>query len=350
MKISLLTIWHERNYGAEMQIYATIRALRELGYEVEVVDIRLSDVTKPSLKGRIGKCIEFFSPAEEKFREFWKRYIPTTKRYHSLEQLQATPPQADVYLVGSDQVWNPQLTKTLAPVFFLNFGSDTIKRFSYASSFGTNTWEGNAELTKLAQKQLQKFEAVSCREANGIRILKDIFHINAAHVLDPTLLHKDYRELTGMTKDQNTLVYYPLSPFSELETFCKELAIATGKEYINCNEKKYLIGKIVWQRPGVEEWVKHIAEASLVVTPSFHGLAFSLIYHRQFIIVQNANGGKVNSRITNILETLGLSGRFFSSINDARKAKVWEQPINYNIVESKLQLLRDESYSFLRAI
>lgn len=350
MKIALLTIWHERNYGAEMQTYATIRALTEIGHQVEVIDIRLSDVSNPSIKGRIGLCIEYFSPAEKKFQNFWKRHIKKTQRYHSIEELQANPPIADVYLVGSDQVWNPILTKSLAPAFFLKFGKNDINRVSYASSFGSNTWTGDFELTKIAQEQLKKFKYVSCRETSGVKLLKDTFNIDAKQVLDPTLLHKDYSELIGIPKERNTLVYYPLSPFPEIERFCKEMAKALGKEYVNCNEKKYLIGKVVWQRPGIEEWVKSIAEASLVITPSFHGLAFSLIYHRQFIIVQNPNGGKVSSRITNLLESLGLSDRFFSSIEDVLKSNIWECPIDYISVETKLQELRNKSYSFLKSI
>lgn len=350
MKIALLTIWHERNYGAEMQTYATIRAIHEIGHDVKVIDIRLSDVSTPSIKGRIGRCIEKFSPAEKKFQYFWKKHIPTTQRYHSLEELQANPPKADVYLVGSDQVWNPALTKALAPAFFLNFGREDIKRVSYASSFGTNTWIGNPKLTDMVQQQLKKFMLVSCREISGVKILEETFHINATHVLDPTLLHRDYNELIGLPQEKNTLVYYPLSPFSELESFCKELAERTNKEYINCNEKKHFVGKVVWQRPGIEEWVKSIAEASLVVTPSFHGLAFSLIYHRQFIIVQNTNGGKVNSRITSLLDILGLSERFFSSIEEARKSTIWDKSIDYILVEERLQSLREQSYSFLKSI
>lgn len=78
-----------------------------------------------------------------------------------------------------------------------------------------------------------------------------------------------------------------------METFCKETAAKLGLDYVDANHKNYLIRKIVWDRPGVEEWVRTIAEAELVITPSFHGLAFSLIYHRQFVIVLSPEGKNV---------------------------------------------------------
>ena len=98
MKIALLTIWHEKNYGAELQAYATIKVLQQLGHDVKMIDIRLSDMGKPSLGGRISLLVESISPNHRKFEYFWKSYIPTTQRYTSIEELQANPPEADIYI------------------------------------------------------------------------------------------------------------------------------------------------------------------------------------------------------------------------------------------------------------
>ena len=350
MKIALLTIWRCKNYGAEMQTYATIRALRELGHEVEVIDFRLSELIAPTFKQRIIQFLTSINKEDPKFKRFWKSFIPTTRHYKTMEELQLNPPVADLYLVGSDQVWNPEITKKKAPVYFLNFGNDDVLRASYASSIGTAKWEGDEIITELAKKQLVKFKAVSCREKTGTDALRKVFDIDITTVLDPTLLHKEYIELTGKIEQQNTLVYYPLFPFDELESFCRELAEELGKDFLNANEKKLFLGRLVWDRPSVEEWVRSFAQASLVVTPSFHGLTFSLIYSKQFIIVQNPDGESKMSRITNLLSELGLEDRLFISIEDARKSKIWTKQIDYAIVEEKLNILRKKSFDFLNKL
>lgn len=348
MKIALLTIWKEKNYGAEMQAYATIKALKQMGHSVVMINYLLGELEHPTVKQRIIRFISSFCRDTKKFNRFWKKYIPTTCHYHTFSELKNNPPQADYYIVGSDQVWNPEITKDKAATYFLDFGNEHTKRISYASSFGEKEWNAPEELTAIAKKRLQSFSAVSCREADGVNILQNTFNIDAVNVVDPTLLHDRYPELTGPIIQRKTLAFYPLSPFPELESFCKELADNLGLEYNNINKKKYLVRRIVWDRPSIEEWVKSIAEADLVVTPSFHGLAFSLIYQRQFIIIQNPDGKGKSSRITNLLASLGLSNRFFTSIEEANRARVWEQPIDYSIVQPKLKQLRDYSLDFLK--
>ena len=191
-------------------------------------------------------------------------------------------------------------------------------------------------------------EMISTREKSGVKILKDVFGIDAINVLDPTLLHKGYDELTGEIKEKNTLAFYPLSGFPELEQYCKKLAAELGLDFVNINKMEYLIRRVVWNRPGVEEWVRSIAEARFVVTPSFHGLAFSLIYHKPFVVIQNHNGGPVKTRIMSLLEQLGLEDRFFTSIEDFKKSDILQKPVDYEAVDRKLAELREVSYNFLR--
>lgn len=346
MKIALLTIWKEKNYGAEMQAYATVKALQRMGHSVDIIDFRLGELEHPTVKQRLIRLISKFCLDTKKFNRFWKA-LPATKHYRTLSELKKNPPNADIYMVGSDQVWNPEITRNKALAYFLDFGNDNVKKISYASSFGVNKWIASHELTVIVRRCLKSFQAVSCREISGINILRDVFSINAVNVLDPTLLYNSYPELTGPIIQRKVLAFYPLSPFPELESFCHSLSKELRLTYKNINEKKYLIRSIVWDRPSVEEWIKSIAEAELVVTPSFHGLAFSLIYKRQFIIIKNPNGDSRISRITNLLAELGLSNRFFNSIEEAQQARIWEYPIDYSIVQPKLDKLRKFSFAFL---
>lgn len=348
-KVALLTIWREKNYGAELQAYATVRALTELGVEVEMIDFRLSDDVKLSAKGRIARFISNFSIENKKFKKFWKKYIPAGKYYQSLDELRKDPPKADIYIVGSDQVWNPEITRNKAAAYFLDFGSDNIRRASYASSFGTSQWKGDETLTNIANQRLRKFIKIGCREASGVKILENTFGVNASNVLDPIFLHKGYPEFTGNLTPQNTLVYYPLSKFDEVGEFSKKLAGQLGLKFVNANKKTYILNKIVWNRPSIQQWVKSIAEASFVITSSFHGLALSVLFHRQFAILQNSNRER-SSRVTDLLKILDLDDRYYNSVEELNKAKPWEKIIDYERVENLLNIYYSFSWSFLKDI
>lgn len=349
MRIALLTIWHVGNYGAELQAYATCRILTDLGHDVTIIDFRENESQNESFKSKLARCISSCTLSHFKFSTFWKKYFPNkTRHYHSYEELKANPPEADLYLVGSDQVWNYKITAEKAEAFFLAFGTDKVKRASYASSFGMGEWNASEQLTSVARQMLNKFSAVSCREASGVRILKEKFNIEAIEVLDPTLLYDEYFGINcqNATEDR-TLAFYPLSDNNELEKFSTELAHELGLYPNNINRKVRLTNTIAWNRPSVEQWVKDIARASLVVTPSFHGLAFSLLFRKQFIIVNNNINQERKVRMTDLLGKLGLADRYFDSIERAKLVKAWEQTIDYDAVFPKLLEMRSVSFDYL---
>lgn len=344
MKIALLTIWHDGNFGAELQAYATIKILRSLGHEVKMIDIRLLDQVKPNIKLLVGSLFSSWGPARRKLEQFWKENIPTTRRYKSLRQLQTFPPDADVYLVGSDQVWNPGITQSFSLVFFLNFGSPNIKRVSYASSFGIAKWNYPALETEVRQL-LQNFNSVSCRESSGVSILKNTFSVDAENVLDPTLLFDNYLELTGEMKETNKLVYYPLHDFPELESYCMELGEKLGVTVENANWNKYLYGNIIWDRNSIEGWIRSIGQAKFVITSSFHGVAMCLIYHRQFAIIVREK--KKATRIASLLRLLGIEDRMFDSLQELDAAEPWKKNIDFDPIDARLSNLRLHSIYYL---
>lgn len=349
MKIALLTIWHEKNFGAELQTYATVKLLKAWGHDVKVIDLRMSDFSVSNFRGKIGKIVSYFSPAERKFQNFWRVNIPKTKRYKTISSLRNDPPAADLYLVGSDQVWNPELTKNLYRIFFLDFGSDNIRRCSYASSFGTNTWN-YPNFTEEIKRLLERFSIVTCRENSGVKILNDIFGIQAQQVLDPTLLIDDYSELIG-TKNllqNNTLVYYPLGEDTELKSYSIDLAHRLKMTPLNNDGRKYIFRHIIWDRNSIENWIKNIAEAKLIITRSFHGVAFALIFNKQFAVVRGTNNR--TTRLESLLSALGLEDRLFDSFEAMDKLKPWNRAIDYISVNKTLRTLRNESLKSLKQI
>lgn len=343
MKIALLTIWKVGNYGAEMQTYATVKALRQLGHDVVVLDYRLKE--EYGVRGCMNTVLASFTPAQRKFENFWKSNIPSTKHFRTIQELKNNLPSADLYLVGSDQVWNPAITKNRCLDFFLSFVPENTRRAAYASSIGVSEWTTDSQLTEKIKNELLKFDSVSCRESDGVRILRESLGIEATHVLDPTLLFEGYPELTGVTNQKNSFLYYPLFGGKDMEIFCKETACNLGLEYIDNNYRKYWLRGRTWDRPSISEWIKNFAEAKIVATQSFHGTAFSLIHRKQFFTVYN--GSKV-SRMKNLLEALGVSDRLYPTVEAAREARPWEHSIDYTEVDKRLQVLRDTSWDFLR--
>lgn len=349
MKIALITIWHANNYGAELQTYASVRALRELGHDVTVLNYRLNSGNKYPLKTKIAAIIQNITPASIKFERFFARHIPYSKRCEITNDLNNICASMDAIIVGSDQVWNPAITQKNALVYFLNFGSKSVKRFSYGSSFGEAKWN-HPELTSNVKELLCKFTAISCREITGVNILSEVFDIKAVNVLDPTLLHANYNELTGPISDKGHVACYILNYNEQLTECAKKISKQLKCKFQDVGSSRKVFNKLVWNRPSIQDWIRNIAGASFVITESFHGLAMSLLYKRNFIIVQCSNRNHRSSRIIDLLNLIGLEDRYYTSCDKAMAEEKWREDINYDDVYAKLNRHREVSWSFLKQI
>lgn len=351
MKICLHTIWKVGNYGAELQTYATVKVLRSLGHEVEVVNMSLKSINAASIRNFVTDLLTFCSPANFKFRKFWKKYIPHSRFYKNSDELKKSPPKADLYIVGSDQVWNPNITRKFKFSYFLDFVQGK-KKVAYGSSFGISEWNESEVDTEKIKGLLMQFSAIGCREATGVKLLHDCFGAHAVNVIDPTLLHDGYDELTGPVSDKDSLVYYPLIQGHQLEGSCKKLADKLFLKFNNIGKLTYFpfTKNITWNRNSIAKWIQGIAEASFVVTQSFHGVCFSIIYRRNFAVVVDESLIDRISRVKDLLASLKLDCRIFYSSDDFFKSKIWETPINYDEVYEVLEAKRRVSIEFIRNI
>lgn len=338
MKVSILTYHWEDNYGATMQAYATYRAVGELGHTPEFIDLRLP--YSPSLKSRI-----VFGLKRLRFNLFrWKHFRNLSPRiYWSTEDLRNNPPKSDCYLVGSDQTWNPQIGKALLPAFFLTFGDDNVRRISYATSIGLNEWEkspyiGNAEISEA----LKKFHKILLREDSGIRIVQDIFGANAQQVIDPVLLFPSYPELTGDIKQSNEVITYKLINDEGFYDMAKDVADSLSLPIRSIGSVRRPKGYKASYPESVENWIKRIGGASLVLTDSFHGTVISLLYHRPFV-VYIGDPNRI-TRIVSLLNQLGLSERILTRDNTIDEfKKMASKPIDWHSIDEKLSELRTDS-------
>ena len=343
MKVSILTYHWEDNYGATMQAYATYKAVEELGYTPEFIDLRLP--YKPRLKSRI-----VFSLKRLRFNKFRKRFFKnlSSKTYWSIEELRKDPPKSDCYLVGSDQTWNPQIAKSLLPAFFLTFGDDAVKRITYATSIGLNEWEDSPYITNSEiQTVLQRFTKILLREDSGIRIAKEVFGVAAIQVIDPVLLFPSYHELTGEIQQSEEIITYKLINDEGFYEIARSVALTMSLPIRSIGSVRRPFGYKASYPESVEGWIKRIAGASVVMTDSFHGTVISLLYHRSFVVY--IGDPKRITRIVSLLTQLGLEDRILTRSNsqDEIRKKVME-PIDWDEVDSRLTTLRKDSLELLR--
>jgi hypothetical protein len=218
-RINLLTIQWGESYGAILQTYATCKILEEQGHEVTIVN--LLDSAYVSRFKRIRTYLSFNIIKIIRFELFKRKYFPLRTKSMIVIDPKLIP-KADYVVVGSDQVWNREITKTSALSFFLDFVPSSVKRVSLSSSFGKASWADSAQFTLQVKNEIQKFHAISVREDSGVKICRDVFEVNATQLVDPTIALKDFSSLftndNVMHNDITCFIFIP----SELSNFVSD--------------------------------------------------------------------------------------------------------------------------------
>ncbi|MGN8825148.1 polysaccharide pyruvyl transferase family protein [Segatella copri] len=344
MKIKTITCHHVYNYGASLQAYALQHYLESLGHEVEIIDFnpwfhcdRYNPFWMP--KNAIGRAAQIikilpfmryiwypYKAYKEGMFKTWGRkaafdkfekeyYHLTSIKYYSSEQLQKNPPRADVYVAGSDQIWNTFCENGKEPGYYLDFGDKTTKRLSYAASLATSSIRDG--MVMFVKSQLQKFNAISVREKTGAQLLKEIGIQKVSVVLDPVFLldENGWRNLSkkgnlfGLKPDKYLLVYDFLGNDSRMASFSKKYAKKHSLKIVSVNDfnaRNYADVNI--NNAGPLEFLALIDNAACVVASSFHATAFSVIFKKEFYTF-NLKGYNNSSRMQDLLVKLGLEGR-----------------------------------------
>lgn len=257
----------------------------------------------------------------EDFETFYKKYFAlSAHHYGSIEDLRNTPPTADIYLTGSDQVWNPFGNMTTIAPFFLDFGSENVQRISYAASWGRTTLPENEKTIIIPL--LKKFKAVTVRETSGIELCHECGCPHAEFAPDPTLLldAADYRAIMkcpqDTAKDEKYLLLYRLKNSDEYD-YSKVFSFAHKKGL----KVKYITGNglIDFRQqcfPSIEEWLYMIDHAEYVVTNSFHGTVFAMIFKKQFAVIPLKGEVKeMNQRLDTLFDITGITPRYLSDFS-----------------------------------
>lgn len=343
MKIALLTYFHALSYGATLQTYATIKALESLGHEVWLINLYIPEVTS-SLK-RI-----LLLPKEYKHWSFRKKYFKhITRHYATSEDLRKYPPEADLYMIGSDQTWNPDISMDKAPSFFLDFVKDNNKKVTYAASFGKDSIDG----TKWISKEqiivlLRQFKYIAIREKSGKELLAK-YGIDSIQVVDPVLLFPNYNELVGKPQQREEMGLFKINKTDEFYAKAKEVGKLASIPVRSIGSLRREAGVICRYPEGIEGWMRAIASSRYILTDSFHGLVISLLYHRQFVILPGMSGRV--TRLRSLLQLVGLEDRIMSTDDSAESilAKL-QQPIDYEHLDAVLANERKKSWEYLKSL
>lgn len=351
MKIGIVTQPLCNNYGGILQNYALQYVLKKLGYEPKTIDIvyRISfpryffSVCKQLLISIIKfKCpniasyTEFPMLRKPIIDDFVDMYIDRTRIVYSYNSQIIKEEHFDAVITGSDQVWRPKYNLYIEDMY-LKFVPSGIKKIAYAASFGVDNWEYSSLLTRRCTKYAKRLDAISVREISGVTLCKKNLNVNANCVLDPTLLAgvDAYIPMLNGYDGEDYLFAYMLDLSVEKRQFIESIAKDMGLELrvYGADDNAVLT---------VDEWLSMIANASMVVTDSYHGTVFSVLYHRMFYTIINHDRG--GTRLVSMLISLGLQGHM-GNIYQFLLSRLTD--INWINVEAKLSKLRDESMNFL---
>lgn len=364
MKILILTLPLDKNYGGILQCYALQTVLQRMGHNVKVLSkpqygllyffiYPLAIVKRLFKRYILGKdVLIWYAPHEivkKNINVFVNRYISRlTKR----KWTQKIGKQFDAIVVGSDQVWRPEyFWYSSIEDAFLNFVSKcSIKRVAYAASFGVDHCEYTEEQLKKCSLLIQHFDAVSVREFSGIEICEKYFGVKACQKIDPTLLLdiNDYEFLIDRAETNSfdgDLLAYILDETEEKKQIINTIVNEKQFKVFNVIESGLPIKESVYV--SVEQWLRGFRDSKFVVTDSFHGCIFSIIFNKPFIVIGNAERGM--ARFTSLLKMFSLENRLLTSLEDLNKRKIdLLKPINYSDINLKLQTLKEESFLFLK--
>lgn len=377
MVIKTITCHDVNNYGASLQAYALQKYLQKQGHDVEIIDYlpvyktnRLNFFEYNRTEGRLNKIVQripftkpliglydhlrkperrldfLFYKKKKAFYFFKKNNLNCTNQvYRDIKDLKTIVPQADVYIAGSDQIWNVYARNGQDPAYYCDFAPQSAHCISYAASFGTSDIPQN--FRNFVSQQLKRFNSISVREKSGVNIVKDLGY-QAIEVLDPVfLLHREeWEKLCKLHHDEKYLLVYDLDMnHPEVKKLSKRIAgennwkIYSINDFKTCPYADYNINNA-----GPIEFIEWIRDAQFIICTSFHGTAFSVIFNKQFYTFSLYKQNN-NSRMEDFLLKISLSNHFikkevgnidfidYTKINNivqqyVRKSQIW---LNDNI-------------------
>ena len=365
MIIKTITCHDVYNYGASLQAYALQTFLTKQGHDVEIIDYMPDYLNRTYNFWYISEKSRFYNISQRNplihllysiwniprtyatcgrifpFKKFKSSYLKCTHKYRTYLELKQNPPKADIYIAGSDQIWNSLLPNGKDPAFFLNLGEKNTKRISYAASFGIPSISKN--LKKQTQLYLSCFNKISVREYTGTKILQELGY-NSTVVVDPVFLLKsnEWKDLITTTKriikEDYILVYDIFQDNEQLTAATKELSAKYNLKIVSINDnKKSSYAHVNISNGGPIEFLNLLYNASFVISCSFHATAFSVIFNKPFWVFYRKSN---ISRMMDFLKIINLEQCLNPQSFEPNE-------INWNKVNAQLKEHISKSIEFL---
>ena len=357
MRIGIVTQPLAANYGGFLQNYALQEVLRRKGHVPMTIDVGnkislgrfiLSTIRSllflliPNKRRPFAKFKETrYNIRKVEFERFIHQNISKTKDVSRYNPSLIRKYKFDAVIVGSDQVWRPLYNNSIEDMYLRFVKQTSVKKVAYAASFGTDRWEYSIAQTLKCQQYAKQLDAVSVREESGKKLCRTYLGVDASVVLDPTLLlsSKDYEYLCEQiprNAESPFIAAYILDRNKIIDDTLEEISNSIGMavRIFEADAKSEL---------SVEEWIAVYRDASYVITDSFHGTVFSIIFKKSFVCIGNANRG--NTRFDTLLGILDLQNRYLAEYSNA--TNLLSQPIVWSQVNAILEVKRGESFRFL---
>lgn len=323
MKIALLNLPYDNNYGGNLQRYALMKVLQDMGHDVTHLNLRFHYhlpwykkfyvySKRIILKYIFGRNIRINQErySQQNYEKqcsitepFYQKYIKHTETITNLKQLRQYQ-DFDAYMVGSDQVWRKRIAGRYLKSMFLDFlpKDSKAKRIAYGVSLGVAENELNEKEIRQLSKLYRRFDAVSVRENSALDLFKQYgwTEPHTIQVLDPTMLISkgDYMLLidnASTVPSKGNVFCYILDKTEEKSNLVKQKA-----EELKL--KPFELGLTDEKPVSIEQWLRSFADAEYVITDSYHGLVFSIIFNKPFYLIRNKFRG--NARFLSLMETL----------------------------------------------
>ncbi len=349
--IGIFGLWYGNNYGSIITYYALNSILQALNFSTVMI-------CNPLEASKI-KANDVDSQYQIKFAYDHYAIAP----YYSLEDMWRLNVLCDIFLVGSDQLWNYHLSKPYKQSYFLDFIAEEKKKLSIATSFGFYPYNGTIEEKQRIAFNLSRFNGVSVRDSLSKRIL-DEMNIQSTQILDPVFLcdSKKYQQLIkeedyNITKDH--ILAYILDPTPEIGKvlsaisaststkihviFDKNCDIDVAKSCFSLSNKNI----VIIERPTIPEWLSNFQNSQFVITDSFHGTCFSIVFEKNFISLKNNRRG--GERFLDLLEPLSLLDHLTETPNNIYNTMInmQKEGIDYTSINDKLNAMKTSSLEWI---
>lgn len=361
MKVGIITMPLCANYGGTLQNWALQQVLIKMGHEpitlrfpvmyqgmssahywLKVFPMQFARFVAHKLLGgkyEMPLTIGSWKKSVSGMESFVDKHINVTEYLPNLTMDDVKRYGIEALLVGSDQIWRPVMYDAIK-YYFLGFAKDfDILRVAYAPSVALDYWPYNEETTAQLRGLVKKFAAVSVREESSVKLVKDNLGVDAQWVLDPTLLLSKDEYLDVCREEPQSDEHFVFAYILDMSDEKRKMAEQKAKR-LNCGVK-YLTADKVQKGDTIERWLGSFRDSAFVITDSYHGLVFSLIFQKQFYCFYNDYRG--NARMNSLRKLLGLEDRFISKpiVEDL-------QDFDYTLVAEKLEMKKKQSVGYLQ--